>query len=410
MALSDEPSASDSDVPGDRAADLDRVFGPDGWAPLAASVRARELFHRRGTERGFAGLFGWDDLSRLLETTPLAQPRIALVRGGRPIAEDAYLRHREGIARFDAGMLTRQLDEGATLIVNFLDEMASRVAELCDALAEALDLRTSANLYASWRAEHGLPLHWDRHGVLVVQLAGRKRWTVHTPTRPDPLEGDAFVAPAAGARPAWEGLLEDGDMLYLPRGHPHNAEAVDGPSLHLTIALIEPTAHGYLRWLGERLRDDPRWRANLPESAKDEAAFLAELRASLDEALTPASLAAYRSARAAEKPARPRFAFPALDRSAPQTWDGRTRLRLASQRKLALGGGVQLGGTLWPCAEPVARALARLSDARAIALGDLEDGLEPDERAELRRLLSVLHLGGGLASSRDGVSQPRPSP
>src|SRR5687767_13337523 len=107
MARFDESSATGGDVLEDRATCLEAVFGADGWALLETAVRERALIHRRGSEGQFAGLFGWRELSRLLEITPLVPPRIALVRGGKAIAEDAYLRRREGIARLDAGMLTR---------------------------------------------------------------------------------------------------------------------------------------------------------------------------------------------------------------------------------------------------------------------------------------------------------------
>lgn len=387
---------------------IDDIFAPAGLAAFLTDTWRKAPLHLPGEAGRFAGLFDWDALSRLLETTPLEPPRIELARAGRSVPDDAYIRRREGVARIDGGALTRLLDQGATLLVNFLDELAPGPEALCGALGKALGVRTSANLYASWRAANGLPLHWDHHGVLVLQLAGRKHWTVHAPTRPEPLEGDKFIAPTADAAPLWQGLIEDGDVLYLPRGYPHMASALDGPSLHLTVALSEATAHGFLRWLGEDLRGDPRWRAALPGADGDDAAWIMDLRGSLDAALTPAALERYRAMRAGEKPARPRFAFPGLARQEPAAWTGATMLRLASRRGLAVtcdesGGSVGLGETAWPCAAPVAAALGRLSDAEPLALTTLERGLDPAGQAELRRLLSVLHLSGALDSTPGGV-------
>lgn len=388
---------------------IDKIFAPDGFAAFKAATWGKKPLHLAGEAGRFASLFDWDALSRVLETCPLDVPRIELARGGLSVPDASFIRRREGVARIDGGALTRLLDQGATLIVNFLDEMASGPRELCDALAQELGVRTSANLYASWRAENGLPLHWDRHGVLVLQLAGRKQWTVHCPTRPDPIEGDKFVPPAADAKPVWQGLLKDGDVLYLPRGYPHVASALDGPSLHLTVALSEATALGFLRWLDEDLRDDSRWRAALPGADGDDTAWLEELRQSLDAALTPAALARFRAVRASEKSARPRFAFPGLARQAPGAWTRATTLRLASRRRLAVtldgsGGSVRLGETAWPCAAPVAEALGRLSDTVPLALELLEQPLDPVGKAELRRLLTVLHLSGALDSMATEVS------
>lgn len=387
---------------------LDDIFAPSGLAAFLAGAWRKAPLHLTGEAGRFAGLFDWDALSRMLEKTPLEAPRIELAQGGRSVPDDAFIRRHAGVARIDGGALTRLLDQGATLLVNFVDELAPGPEALCAALAHALGVRTSANLYASWRAENGLPLHWDHHGVLVLQLAGRKHWTVHAPTRPEPLEGDKFVAPAADAAPVWRGRLEDGDVLYLPRGYPHMASALDGPSLHLTVALSEATAHGFLRWLGEDLRDDPRWRGAVPGADGDDAAWMVDLRESLDVALTPVALDRYRAARASEKSARLRFAFPGLARQEPAAWTGTTTLRLASRRALAVtrvhsGGSVRLGETVWPCAAPVAAALGRLNDAAPLTLATLEHRLDPADKAELRRLLSVLHLSGALDSTPGGV-------
>ena len=372
-------------------------------AEFVAASRSAEPVHGAGSPGRFAALFGWNDLSRLLETTPLAPPRLELIRNGGRLGDHAFMRSRGGVARLDAGMIAHQLDHGATLLVNFADDLSASIARLCDDLADALAVRTSANVYASWRAEPGLSLHADHHGVLVLQLAGRKRWTVHAPVRRDPLEGDAFAAPADDASPVWEGLLEEGGWLYLPRGYPHVAAAIDGPSLHLTIALSAATAHGYLSWLVDELRDDPRWRAALERSDPE------DLRAAIAGAIDAGSIARYLATRKADKVARPRFAFPALGRTEPAEWTAATALRLSSRRALAAtwgeaGGQIAVGPSAWNCAPAVAAALARLSDRVPVALGELESGLPPSDRAELRRLLGVLHLRGGLASSADGVS------
>ena len=37
--------------------------------------------------------------------------------------------------------------------------------------------------------------------------------------------------------PLWEGMLEDGDLLYIPRGWWHVATPLDEPTLHLTVGV-----------------------------------------------------------------------------------------------------------------------------------------------------------------------------
>jgi hypothetical protein len=94
----------------------------------------------------------------------------------------------------------------------------------------------------------GFGLHLDNHPVWILQIEGQKRWRFsETPGLPQvvtnvsfPRDRDALKLPwATVARPAPESLREEtlspGDLLYLPKGSWHQAEAVGG-SLGLTLA------------------------------------------------------------------------------------------------------------------------------------------------------------------------------
>ena len=61
-----------------------------------------------------------------------------------------------------------------------------------------------------------------------------------------------------------ESLLESGDVLYLPRGFIHSAEALGGVSVHLTIGIHSHTRHDLVQALLELAADDPRLRRSLP--------------------------------------------------------------------------------------------------------------------------------------------------
>ena len=54
-------------------------------------------------------------------------------------------------------------------------------AELSTNLALELDHPVQINAYLTPPAEQGLDIHFDFHDVIVVQLAGRKRWRVWRP-------------------------------------------------------------------------------------------------------------------------------------------------------------------------------------------------------------------------------------
>ena len=94
----------------------------------------------------------------------------------------------------------------------------------------------------------GFQAHFDFEDVFIVQVSGSKRWRVW---EPDPSVGMARLPikePRTEAlrskdyvpslRPRSVELLA-GDVLYIPRGHPHMAETGMNHSLHLTVTLMD---------------------------------------------------------------------------------------------------------------------------------------------------------------------------
>lgn len=82
--------------------------------------------------------------------------------------------------------------------------------------------------------------HYDDHCVLVLQLRGRKRWRVRSAAAAGVVLPQLYAPrrpPRRSARAADEGAntdegdtvhytLDVGDVLYIPRGWPHQAMAV----------------------------------------------------------------------------------------------------------------------------------------------------------------------------------------
>lgn len=83
--------------------------------------------------------------------------------------------------------------------------------------------------------------------MFVVQTVGHKRWNVYasdggTPTLPLPEQN--FVPERDGHRHGdvvAQYALEEGDVLYLPRGMFHAASTTSSASVHLTFAIRPPT-------------------------------------------------------------------------------------------------------------------------------------------------------------------------
>lgn len=105
------------------------------------------------------------------------------------------------------------------------------------------------------RVQAGLAPHHDDVELFVCHTEGRKRWRVYAPTAgfalPTRSSGDL---PAAGlGEPLLEAVLEPGDVLYLPRGTVHAAEAEGGAgACHVTVSM-------YQRWTLATALQVPCW-------------------------------------------------------------------------------------------------------------------------------------------------------
>ena len=76
-------------------------------------------------------------------------------------------------------------------------------------LGAALAQPLQVNAYLTPPGNQGFATHYDTHDVFVLQVDGRKRWRIHPPVLPDPLErqpwggrADEVAAPPTG-RPRW---------------------------------------------------------------------------------------------------------------------------------------------------------------------------------------------------------------
>ncbi|KAK6151435.1 hypothetical protein DH2020_014070 [Rehmannia glutinosa] len=132
--------------------------------------------------------------------------------------------------------------------IEFRDQTISAIAE---GLAYLFGQPSAGvNMYLTPSNSQGLARHSDDHCVFVCQLIGAKRWTVFP--RPD-FQLPRLYEPCDNSRDLedksrkFDGcqqfVLKEGDVLYVPRGFPHEAitDADEGFSLHLTLAVeIEP--------------------------------------------------------------------------------------------------------------------------------------------------------------------------
>lgn len=117
-----------------------------------------------------------------------------------------------------------------------------------------------SNAYLTPAGSQGFAPHYDDIDAFVVQVEGRKTWTVYRPYKgedeqlrqlfprlPRHSSADFTQDQVAQLHVAYETELCPGDVLYLPRGVVHQAKApTDTHSLHVTISTGQKNTWGDL--------------------------------------------------------------------------------------------------------------------------------------------------------------------
>jgi hypothetical protein len=128
---------------------------------------------------------------------------------------------------------------GGTLVLDQLHRHEPKLAQLCRVLASQTGQRFQTNLYLTPPNGRGFTPHWDNHDVFILQVVGSKHWKIEKqlrkyPSKDEPmgdegreLRGDLHVF-----------TLEQGDVVYIPRGFVHAAECGAEPSLHITLGIV----------------------------------------------------------------------------------------------------------------------------------------------------------------------------
>ncbi|MFF4102611.1 JmjC domain-containing protein [Streptomyces sp. NPDC001903] len=236
-------------------------------ASLTATLRDRLLEDAWGVSHRIlknavdvSDLLGSADIERWLDASLLKWPYFTLLKHGEVPPVTSYTSVRDVIGQKREGFpdpvaVRRHMERGATLKLNQLQDWHRQTRDIARGLEEFLPV--AANSYVFWTPDEsrGMLPHRDAAHVVAIQLEGRKEW--HLYAEPDQVGAGAGLDVDA-SRPTHVFTMEPGDVLYLPHGWPHDAVAVDGPSLHLTFTLTDPTPENLVEAFLQRfLEDEP---------------------------------------------------------------------------------------------------------------------------------------------------------
>jgi len=261
-----------------RATRIEHLLGE-----MTPDVFKREYLGRRslllpGSQDRFNGLLTWTMLNELLETRSFTAAALRMKKAGKDIPVESYLTEYTRFNRppimttISPRVITDEMRDGATLIINSIQKMVPSIATLAEDLEHVLQARININMYASLvHDKNCFGCHYDVHDVLVLQVQGRKHWQLFgpRPLMPYPHESFDSTERPPTVTPTWDGLMTQGDALYMPRGWWHFARPIGGPTIHLSVGIVKPTGLDLLEWLTKQMGTDDIFRKNLPQDAQE---------------------------------------------------------------------------------------------------------------------------------------------
>jgi ribosomal protein L16 Arg81 hydroxylase len=265
-----------------------------------------------GSRDRFSELLSWTELNGILEHHWRETFRFRLALQGRDIDPGSYADLGGFTPRIRARDVMDHLRRGATLSFDAIDELHAPLTRLAESFETFFRGGTKINIYAAWRALHGLDLHRDKQEIFILQLDGRKRWLLYGST----IDGIDRAGLASTSEPPPGALLDEtlqpGDLLYIPRGCYHLAVPMNEPALHLTVAIKNPRGMDLARWMVERLALSAIADRDLPYHAgsAERVGYSEELRNELLRGLGTDLVQQYFSETGSNFKPRPSFSLP----------------------------------------------------------------------------------------------------
>lgn len=141
-------------------------------------------------------------------------------------------------------------------------------------LQEHFHCLVGANVYLTPPKSQGFAPHYDDIEAFVLQIEGKKEWTLYEPRSEDeklPRESSGNFEQGEIGEPYLSVVLSPGDLLYFPRGFIHQAKTVENShSLHITLSVYQKTSFAELfeelmkETLKNAIKKDVHFRTGVP--------------------------------------------------------------------------------------------------------------------------------------------------
>jgi ribosomal protein L16 Arg81 hydroxylase len=235
--------------------------------PVASEFFFEEVYERRPLlisrkdPTYYSQICDIDDFDSLLQSSATGTKFLRLHQKGHEISPAKWSRGEE----IDADAVSTFFANGATIIINGANRFFPRLASFCNNVERQMRFAVQPNIYITPAGTRGFDRHYDDHDVFIMQIFGVKNWRlygspVELPSRTQKHEWGKY-----DSWPAKETFtLEPGDMLYIPRGHLHDADTTAEAAMHITFGLHPPYLFELVEELARNAQEYASFRRSIP--------------------------------------------------------------------------------------------------------------------------------------------------
>ncbi len=201
-------------------------------------LEQKELLIQRDSPTYYKHLFSIENVDEILDRHRPSGNSLRVVKNQEPLPKHKYENHDGSL---NLNQLYASYSDGYTIVVNEIERFWKPLRQLCQNMQNTFSHKTVANLYLTPANQKALKPHYDTHDVFVIQIHGEKHWKLYDADYPTPiLNSHQPIFQSEQLRNERNIKVAAGDMLYIPRGVPHEAITTDQSSIHLTIG-VYPT-------------------------------------------------------------------------------------------------------------------------------------------------------------------------
>jgi ribosomal protein L16 Arg81 hydroxylase len=227
---------------------IHQLFSPLSWAEFVSTYfEKKHLLIQRGQKDFYRALITLEQVDDVLFSQKLNHPSFRVVDSKTNTYPDPRTYTRSGTSAIDPIAFTGYFHNGGTLAMAGMHHHLRSLRAFCNDLQVFTGHPLQTNLYLTPANSQGFAPHYDTHDVIVLQIHGKKVWKIYASDQQLPDKSMAFEK--EGFTPGEvvdEFVLEEGDLLYIPRGVVHDAYTTDDSSLHVTTGVLGYTWSQYI--------------------------------------------------------------------------------------------------------------------------------------------------------------------